>query len=204
MPFGLKNSAQTFQRLMDSVTSQLKGVFVYIDDVLVASPSPEQLESDLRGLFSALRWFGLVLNMNKCEFGMPEIEFLGHRVSAQGIRPLPDKVEAVRRFELPRSVKALQRFLGLVNFYRRFLPGIAATMRPLTDALAGAPRQLPWNDAMAAAFEKTKQEARKCSDFFHPVADAELRVNTDASTKSHCEGHAPGDKGSASAIRVFQ
>ena len=107
MPFGLKNAAQTFQRPMDHVTSQLREVFVYIDDVLVASASAEQHEHDLRQLFSALRRFLLVLNASKCEFGVREIEFLGHRVSAQGIRPLPDKIKAVRHFERPRSVKAL-------------------------------------------------------------------------------------------------
>ena len=70
MPFGLKNAAQTFQRLMDSVTSQLSGVFVYLDDVLVASPTAEQHERDLRQLFAALARFGLVLNINKCVFGV--------------------------------------------------------------------------------------------------------------------------------------
>ena len=118
MPFGLKNSAQTFQRLMDGVTGQLSGVFSYIDDLLVASSTEEQHEHDLKQLFSALRRFGLVLNSSKCVFGVDSIEFLGHSVSAQGIRPLVSKVEAVRRFERPRTIKSLQRFLGMANFYR--------------------------------------------------------------------------------------
>ena len=184
MPFGLKNAAQTFQRLMDNVTGQLPGVFAYIDDVLVASPSAAQHESDLRRLFDALRRFGLVVNVHKCVFGARELEFLGHHVSAQGIRPLPAKVEAVRRFERPRSVKALQRFLGLVNFYRRFLPNIAATMRPLTDALAGAPRQLTWTEDMTTAFERTKHRLASAALLFHPVSGADLQINTDASTKA--------------------
>ena len=129
---------------MDNVTGQLPGVFAYIDDVLVASSSAVQHERDLRRLFDALKRFGLVVNSSKCVFGVSELQFLGHHVSARGIRPLPEKVDAVRRFERPRTVKSLQRFLGLVNFYRRFLPHIAATMRPLTDALAGTPRQLQW------------------------------------------------------------
>ena len=112
---------------------------MYLDDVLVALPSPEQHERDLRQLLAALCRFGLVLNVGKCIFRVRQIEFLGHRVSAQGISPLPDKVEAVQRFGRPRTVKLLQRFFGLVNFYRRFLQHIAATLRPLTDALSGAP-----------------------------------------------------------------
>ena len=94
MPFGLKNSAQTFQRLMDSVTAQLRGVFVYIDDILVASPTAEQHKRDLTQLFQALKRFGLVLNTGKCEFGVTEIEFLSHRVSERGLQPTRDKVEA--------------------------------------------------------------------------------------------------------------
>ena len=180
MPFGLKNSAQTFQRLMDNVTSQLRGVFVYLDDVLVASTSASQHKSDLRELFGTLRRFGLVLNRGKCVFGVRQIKFLGHHVSEQGIRPLPEKVEAVRRFERPRTVKALQRFLGMVNFYRRFLPGVASTLRPLTDALAG----VLWSDSMSVAFERAKQQLAEATLLFHPVPEAELRVNTDASSRA--------------------
>ena len=184
MPFGLKNAAQMFQRLMDNVTAQLPGVFAYIDDMLVASPSAEEHERHLRQLFHAIRRFGLVINASKCVFGVREIDFLGHHVSAQGIRLLPDKVEAVRCFERPRSVKALQRFLGLVNFYRRFLPNVAATMRPLTDALAGTPRQLPWTPQMESAFEQTKQRLATAALLFHPIPGAELQINIDASTKA--------------------
>ena len=184
MPFGLKNAAQAFQRLMDSVTNNLTGVFVYLDDVLVASESEQQHERDLRQLFAALSRCGLVLNESKCVFGVKQLQFLGHSVSEQGIRPLPDKVKAVRDFERPRSVKALQRFLGLINFYRRFLPNIATVLRPLTDALAGKPRQLAWSKSMEEAFERAKEMLAEASLLFHPVANAELQVHTDASTRA--------------------
>ena len=112
------------------------------------------------------------------------VGFLGHRVSGRGISPLPWKVEAVLGFERPHTVRLLQCFLRLVNFYRRFLPNIAATMRPLTDALAGAPRQLEWSEAMMSAFQQMKQCLAAATLLVHPVADAELRVNTDASSKA--------------------
>ena len=184
MPFGLKTAAQTFQRLMDKVTAQLHGVFVYLDDMLVASATPEQHERDLWQLFAALRRHGLVLNVGKCIFGVPELEFLGHRVTAKGISQLPCKVSAVQRFERPWTVKTLQRFLGLINFYRRFLPGIAATMQPLTDALAGAPHQMMWTDAMTSAFQLTKKKLAEATLLVHLVVDAELQVNNDASSKA--------------------
>ena len=184
MPFGLKTATQTFQHLMDSVTAQLSGVFVYLDDMLVASASRQQHERDLQQLFATLRRCGLVLNVGKCIFGVPEIDFLGHRVSKQGISPLPDKVRAVQRFARPQTVRALQRLLGLVNFYQHFLPNIAAMLRPLTDALAGAPRQLKWSDSMMSAFELTKQRLADVTLLVHPIPDAELQVHTDASSKA--------------------
>ena len=184
MPFGLKTSAQTFQRLMDSVTAKLPGVFVYIDDILVASATAKQHESDLRQLFCALRRFGLVINESKCVFGARSLQFLGHTVSAEGISPQRDKVVAVQKFAQPQTVKALQRFLGLVNFYCRFLPGIAAVMRPLTDALSGAPRQLKWTAEMTEAFRETKQRLARATLLFHPIQGADLRITTDASARA--------------------
>ena len=183
MPFGLKNAAQSFQRLMDEVTQHLPGVYVYLDDVLVASASPEQHIRHLRQLFEALRKFGLV-NRRKCAFGAQELDFLGHRVSATGVRQLPEKVLAVREYQIPQTVKFLQRFLGMLNFYRRFLPNIAALLRLLTDALAGTPKQLVWTPLMTSAFEEAKRRLARATLLMHPRSGAELRLRTDASEKA--------------------
>ena len=184
MPFGLKNAAQNFQRLMDEVTQHLPGVYVYLDDVLVASASPEQHVSHLRQLFESLRWFGLVINKSKCVFGARELDFLGHRVSSQGARPLPEKVRAVQDYAKPQTVKSLQRFLGMLNFYRRFLPNIAEVLRPLTDALAGAPRRLTWTDQMTSAFEEAKRRLAHSALLAHPRQNSERRLRTDASERA--------------------
>ena len=119
-----------------------------------------------------------------CIFGVPEMEFLGHSVSARGISPLPGKIEAVKRFEQPQSVKSLQRFLGLVNFYRRLLPNVAETLRPLTEVLVGALGQLKWTESMTSVFRQVKQRLATATLLVHPVPDSELHVNTDASTKA--------------------
>ena len=184
MPFGLKNAAQTFQRLMDHVTQQLPGMFVYLDDILVASESREQHVVHLRRLFRALTEFGLVINKAKCVFGVRELEFLGHRVTPAGIHPLEQKVRAIEQYSQPTTVKALQRFLGMLNFYRRFLPGIAAVLRPLTDTLAGAPKQLQWSRQMTSAFSEAKSRLAKATMLVHPNPTAQLRLRTDASEKA--------------------
>ena len=136
MPFGLKNAAQAFQRLMDQVCRGLEEfLFVYLDDILVGSSKPTEHLHHLRLLFKRLAEHGLVVNAAKCRFGLDDITFLGHRVSAQGIAPLPDRVEAIRLFPQPRNAKALSEFLGMVNFYHRFVPHAAALMVRYTACL---------------------------------------------------------------------
>ena len=139
---------------------------------------------NLRQLFEALRKFGLVINRSKCVFGTRELDFLGHRVSSAGVRPLPEKVRAVKDYQVPQLVKSLQRFLGMLNFYRRFLPNISAVLRPLTDALAGSPNQLIWTSPMTSAFEEAKKRLARAMLLVHPRSGVELRLRTDASERA--------------------
>jgi len=183
MPFGLKNAAQAFQRLMDTVCKDLPCVFVYLDDILVASSSHQQHIQDLCAVFSRLQQHGLVLNVAKCQFGVPEIEFLGHCISAQGITPLASKIAAIRDFPRPQSIKQLQRFAGMVNFYHRFLPNAARLMHPLYQALSTSNRQrnLLWTEDMQTAFSQTKRSLADMTLLAHPVPLAQCFLTTDAS-----------------------
>jgi hypothetical protein len=98
MPFGLKNAGMTFQRLMDRIFFDLPYSFCYLDDLLVASRSEEDHRLQLCEVLSRLQRNGLVVNEEKCVFGQPEIEFLGHAVSAAGVSPLPQRVAALRSY----------------------------------------------------------------------------------------------------------
>ena len=137
-PFGLKNAAQAFQLLMDTVCQDLDFVFIYLDDVLVASKTAEEHRVHLAKLFTRFRDFGLVLNPAKCVIAQPQLKFLGHRVSAQGIEPAADRVKAIRAFPQPTTVWKPMEFLGMLNFYKRFIPGAATLLSPLYYATAGA------------------------------------------------------------------
>ena len=183
MPFGLKNAAQAFQRLMDTVCAGLSGVFVYLDDVLIASSDPDQHRCDLNNLFDRLQQHGLVVNRSKCVFGVPSIDFLGHRVNAEGITPLEQKVSAVRHFPRPTNVKELQQFLGMLNFYHRFIPHIAEKLVPLNAALASRKRfnPLTWSPEMDSAFLVAKNALADASLLVHPTADAVTALTVDAS-----------------------
>ena len=181
MPFGLRNSAQTFQRLMDNLLQGLPFIFVYLDDILVASPNLQAHLQHLQQLLTILRDNGLLVNISKCVFAQQQLPFLGHTVSASGITPLPSAVSAVNNFPQPQTLKDLQRFLGLINFYRRFLPAAAAMLRPLTDALAGKPKKLIWNSQMSTAFQQAKATLSQATLLAHPQPHAAIAVATDAS-----------------------
>ena len=101
MPFGLRNAAQTFQRFIDQVLRGLSFCYAYIDDLLIASTSPKEHQEHLCQVLQRLSDHGIVINPSKCMFGVTELDFLGHRVNAQGIQPLEDRVRAIKEFPIP-------------------------------------------------------------------------------------------------------
>ena len=115
MPFGLKNAAQAFQRLMDGMLRHISFAFVYLDDILVASADEESHRKNLRELFTLLQLNGININRKKCVFGQAQVHYLGHLVTADGIQPLPSRVEDLLSFSLPDTKLGVQRFLGMIN-----------------------------------------------------------------------------------------
>lgn len=145
VPFGLKNAAQAIQRLMDQVGQGLPFVLIYLDVILVASALQAEHVTHLRLLFQRLRENGLVIKPTKCQLGLVSISFLGYWVTPQGAVSLPTKVKAMQPFPQPLTFKGLQEFVGMVNFYQRFVPAAAAVMRPLFQCLPGKLRDLVWS-----------------------------------------------------------
>ena len=105
MPFGLRNAPQTFQRFVDNITRDLDFVFVYIDDILVASKNSAEHQHHLRQLFTRLNKYGLAINVAKCQFAQTTLKFLGHLVSSEGIAPLPDKITTILDFPKPYTLQ---------------------------------------------------------------------------------------------------
>ncbi|CAI8009513.1 Transposon Tf2-9 polyprotein, partial [Geodia barretti] len=163
MPFGLRNAAQTFQRFIDQVLHGLPFCYAYIDDLLVASSSPEEHQQHLRQVFQRLSEHGIIINPSKCRFGVSELEFLGHTVSSQGIRPSDTKVKAITDFPMPMSLRKL---------------------RPLNNLLAtphGKDRTLEWTEAATTAFINIKEALATATLLTHPKPFAPTCVMTDAS-----------------------
>ena len=180
-PFGLKNAAQAFQRLMETVCNGLDFVFIYLDDILVSSASVDKHKDHMRRVFERLALHGLVINVNKCQFGTDSIDYLGHHITSQGAVPLPDKVDAIRKFTRPTTVKGLQQFAGMINFYQRFVPKAAHIMRPIYNALAGKPTALEWSSDIEQAFTNAKEALAHATLLVHPHTDATTALTVDAS-----------------------
>ncbi len=183
MPFGLKNSAQSFQRLMDTVLHDLKNVFVYIDDILIASTSREQHLNDLRNVLQRLSDYGLIINAEKSHFGLDKIDFLGHHVTENGIKPLQKKVDVIENFPRPENVKDLHKFVGMINFYHRFIPSAAKILKPLYNAVSkkNVKEKFTWTNEMEKSFIEAKQALSSVTMLAHPLPDAPLSLTTDAS-----------------------
>ena len=183
MPFGLRNAGQTFQRFMDHVLRGLHFCFVYIDDVLIASTSAEEHKHHLREVFQRLSEYGILINPLKCQLGVSSLDFLGHHVNSEGIRPLDSKVDVVRRFPMPTTVRQMREFLGLINFYHRFIPQCARISQPLSTLLATTrpSQQLAWTDEATAAFAELKEALAQATLLNHPKPSAPTCIVTDAS-----------------------
>ncbi|GFU49710.1 transposon Tf2-9 polyprotein [Trichonephila clavipes] len=125
-------------RFMHEVLRGLPFCFVYLDDILCYSENAEEHRSHLRTIFQRLSSYGLKLNISKCVFGVTELIFLGHLITPDGIKPLPDKVQAVLDYKQSETVGSLRKFLGLLNFYRRFLPKAAEQQYLLSEFLKGS------------------------------------------------------------------
>ena len=175
MPFGLRNAAQTFQRFINEVLRSLPFTYAYIDDLLVASTSQEEHLGHLRQVLERLQDHGILINTAKSVFGVPELDFLSYHLDASGIRPLEERVQVIRDFFLPTTQRKLREFLGLINFYRRFIPHCAAVLQSLNDMLKHSPRPsdtLNWSDTAVTAFSEIKQALADASLLVHPVPDA--------------------------------
>ena len=182
MPFGLRNAAQSFQRHIDTILRDCSFARPYLDDILIFSPDNASHLVHIHDVLKKLNDSNMVINMKKCEFFSTEVQFLGHFVSANGIRPIPSKLEAISEIKLPKTVTNLRSFLGAVNFYHKFIPGASSLLSPLSLLTTGPKSSvIKWSDTSIAAFESVKSRLMNlvALKFYNP--DAKLQLTTDAS-----------------------
>ena len=163
MPYGLTNAPATFQRLMDIVLAGLKWqcCLVYIDDVIIYSPTFEQHLIDLEKVFQTLKEANLTLKASKCCFCRREMKYLGHVITQEGVKPDPTLIQAVENFPQPKTIKDVQSFLGLTGYYRRFIQNYSKIAEPLLTQLRQLKDKnyhLNWNQSCTTAFEALKKK----------------------------------------------
>ena len=184
MPFGLVNAPATFQRLMNIITSRLSPLMclVYLDDILVHSRTLDEHFDHLQAVFDVLRQAGLSLKASKCFWGMAEVQFLGHVVSKDGVRPDPEKVASIHQFDPSRGVSHVRTFLGMAGYYRRFIKDYSTIARPLHDLCKtkDAP-PFEWTEECAAAAKHLKRLLTTAPILWSPTLDGEFILATDAS-----------------------
>ena len=183
MPFGLTNAPATFQRLMECVLAGLVGeqCLIYLDDIIVFSSTFKEHVLRLSGVFQALNNAGLQLKPSKCHFALKEVRYLGHVVSQAGIRPDDDKVKAVSTYPVPRTTKELKRFLGLTNYYRRFIKDYAHIAEPLHKVQGKSKQSLQWDASCQLAFDTLKQKLTTPPILAYPDFSSTFLVYSDAS-----------------------
>lgn len=182
LPFGLTNAPATFQALMNNVLRPYLDQFVvvYLDDILIYSRTPEEHEQHLQLVLQALEENELYVGVDKCAFGFPEVDFLGHVISGEGIKPDPAKISAVQEWPIPKTVKEVRSFLGLTGYYRRFISHYSAKALPLTELTKGD-CAWQWGPKQQMAFESLKHALTNAPVLLTPDPSLPYEVYTDAS-----------------------
>ncbi len=186
MPFGLRNAGQTFQRFINDVLRDCPFAIAYLDDILIFSKTHKEHLGHVKAVLHTLSKCGLRVNEEKCTFGANKVIFLGHELSSEGMKPLQSKINIINDFPVPTTMRKLREFLGVVNYYHRFLKDAATIMQPLNDLLKGRTKRsnakLRWNDSTQEAFVNIKRLVQKSVKLSHPAKGAQLCLATDASS----------------------
>uniref|UniRef100_A0A0A9YJ44 RNA-directed DNA polymerase n=1 Tax=Lygus hesperus TaxID=30085 RepID=A0A0A9YJ44_LYGHE len=183
LPFGLRNSPSTFQRLMDNVLRGITNEFccVYLDDIIVYSTSLPEHINRLEEIFKRLREANLKIQLDKTEFLRKEIAYLGHVITPNGVKPNPEKIKAIQNYPIPTTSKEIKSFLGLLGYYRKFIQNFAKITKPMTRCLKKGCRIDTKDPEYVEAFETCKTLLTNEPILQYPDFSKLFHLTTDAS-----------------------
>jgi hypothetical protein len=183
MPFGLKSAPSTFQRMMNSILSEIIGdrCLVYMDDILIIGETLNEHNSKLSAVFQKLREYNLKIEPDKCEFLKEELNYLGHIVTSEGVKPDDQKIKAVVEFPTPQTQKDIKSFLGLAGYYRKFIADFSAIARPLTQLLKKENNWI-WTEKEQTSFDLLKLKLTNTPLLQYPDFSKQFILTTDASS----------------------
>ena len=179
-PFGLAQAPGYFQALISKVLQGLDFATGYLDDIIIFSRSEEEHLEHLEKVFLALKAAGLKLKRSKCDFFKSNLSYLGHMISEEGISPMPEKLESIRKMPAPRNAKEIKQFLGLAGYYRKFVPRFSDLSRPLTK-LTRKDTPFIWANECERSFQLLKDALCEQPILRHPQPEMPYTLFTDAS-----------------------
>ena len=181
LPFGISSAPGIFQRTIETLLKDLPGVVAYIDDLLVTGSNKEQHLQNLDRVMTRLESAGVTLKRSKCVFLTPSVEYLGHVIDKEGLHPSQEKVRAIQEAPEPTNVSELKSFLGLINYYSKFMSNLACILSPLYRLLH-KDSKWSWTKDHTTAFNTAKQQLQSSSVLIHFDPSKELTLSCDASS----------------------
>lgn len=180
LPFGITPAPAIFQKVMDSMLKGLPGVTCYLDDILVTGTTNEEHLRNLEAVLKILLERGVRVRREKCEFFQPSLEYLGHLIDSESIRPTQEKVKAVLCAPVPKDKRQLKSFLGMINYYGKFLPQLATVLHPLNNLLCND-TSWKWDSQCQYAYKKVRDMLASNAVLTHYDPAKPLQLGCDAS-----------------------
>ena len=180
LPFGVASAPAVFQRAMDSILQGMSHVICYIDDILVTGTTVAEHDSNLEEVLKRLQEHGIRLKQEKCSFFKDSVEYLGHRISANGVHTTKEKTQAIIEAPEPKNIQELRSFLGLLNYYAKFIPNLASLLYPLHELLRKDCRW-HWTKKCSEVFVEAKKKMTSAPVLAHYDPSLPIVLAGDAS-----------------------
>ncbi|XP_062297408.1 uncharacterized protein K02A2.6-like [Scomber scombrus] len=180
LPFGVSSSPAIFQRTMEGLLQGIPRVTIFLDDILLTGKDDQEHLQTLAMVLKRLQEAGLRLKRAKCLFMNEEVMFLGHKVDATGLHPVHEKVRAIKEAPTPSNVTELKAYLGLLNYYNKFLPNLSTVLAPVHKLLQKETKW-QWGEAQQAAFERSKEMMQSAEVLVHYDPEKDIVLSCDAS-----------------------
>ena len=188
LPFGISSAPAIFQRMIEGILQGIPHVTAYLDDILVTGATNQEHLQNLQEVLTRLEQAGIRLKRNKCAFMLRSVEYMGHVISEEGLKPTADKVRALVDAPVPKDVSQLRSFLGLVNYYAKSMPNLSSVLAPLYQLLQKS-RGWTWGMPQAKAFQAAKEALTSSTVLTHYNPDLELVLDCITLWGRSCVAH---------------
>ncbi|VDI10628.1 Hypothetical predicted protein [Mytilus galloprovincialis] len=158
LPFGINSASEVFQKIVSEMVSDIEGAEAIIDDILIWGSDQKEHDMRLKQVLDRAREYNLKLSAGKCEISKPEVTYVGHRLTSEGVKPDPEKIRAVNKMSKPECVKDLQTFMGFIQYLGKFMPNMSTVSAPLRTLLEKN-TAWHWDEKQETSFQKLKEMA---------------------------------------------